>query len=362
MNLPDIRVQIDSIDSQIIDLLCNRSKLVHKVGEVKKTQGLPIFAPEREALVYQRLMELNDGRLHESSIRAIFCEIMSAALHLEDDLTIAYLGPEGSWTHQAAVNKFGHSVSYLPQVNFDATFDAVLKGKADYGVLPVENSTEGTVTSTLDLLQDSPLKVCSQMYLQIEHALISYSSLNEIKMIYSHPQAFAQCRKWLQLHCPMAQLIETSSTAKAVEILKETDGIGVAAIASPLCAELQGAPILEHGIHDLVKNTTRFFVLGEKICPPTGKDRSSLLFVVKHEAGSLVRALKCLERNQVNLNSIQSRPCKHKEWEYVFYIDIDGHCENENVQKALVELESVCEQVKVLGSYPLVDHYGCPLK
>lgn len=354
MELSDIRTKIDTLDGHIISLLSERAHLVHAVGEVKKTQGLPIYAPEREAVVYQRLLELNNGRLPEESIRAIFREIMSSALALEDDLTIAYLGPEGSWTHQAALNKFGHSLRYSPQSGFESVFEAVLKGKADYGVLPVENSTEGTVSFTLDLLQDSPLKVCSQMFLQIEHALISYTTLGEIKMIYSHPQAFAQCRKWLQVHCPHAQLIETSSTAKAVEILKESDGIGLAAIASPLCAELQNAPILEHSIQDLVNNTTRFFVLGEKICPPTGKDRTSVLFVVKHEPGTLVSALRCLESNSINLCSIQSRPSRHKEWEYVFYIDIDGHCEDPNVRKGLDEMERVCQLVKILGSYPLL--------
>lgn len=351
--LPDIRTQIDMIDEQLMNLLSSRAQLVHKVGEVKKNEGLPIFAPERESAVYHRLMELNKGRLPEKSVQAVFREIMSTALCLEDDLSIAYFGSAGSWTNQAAINKFGHSVRYLPQSSFDGVFDAVLRGRAHYGVLPVENSTEGAVTPALDLLMNSHLKVCSQIFIRIEHSLLSRESLANITTIYSHPQAFSQCRGWLQKNYPNAQLVEASSTSSAVELVAGARvGDGLAAIASPLCGEIYSLPVAISAVQDLQANTTRFFVIGEKMCPPTGDDKTSLLFVVKNIPGSLVRALRCLEENNINLTSIQSRPCKQKEWEYVFFVDLDNHSESDDMQVALAALGEVCESVKVLGSYP----------
>ena len=353
-NLPEIREKINELDVRLLDLLAERSQLVHHVGVVKKEQGLPIFAPEREAQVYARLEELNAGRLPEKSVRAIFCEIMSSALSLEDDLTIAYLGPEGSWTNQAALNKFGKSVNYISYPHFEGVFDAVLRGKAHYGVLPVENSTEGAVTPTLDLFMDSPLQVCSQIFTRIEHALLSREEGATITTIYSHPQAFSQCRVWLAKHYPDAQLVEAASTSKAAEIVAGLPvGSGAAAVASPLCASLYQLPILTPSIQDLYSNTTRFFVIGEKMCPPTSKDKTSLLFVVKNEPGTLVSALQCLEKMGINLTAIQSRPCKQKEWEYVFFADLDGHADAPEMKKALEALNKVCQSVKVLGSYPV---------
>lgn len=353
MQLPEIRTHIDSIDTQLMDLLSERAKLVHKVGEIKKLNGLPIFAPERESAVYERLCQLNDGRLPEESVLAIFREIMSTALKLENDLCIAFLGPEGSWTHQAALDKFGHSVKYLACANFHEVFDSVQRDKADYGVIPVENSTEGVVTTTLDLLMDYPLHICSQMFTRIDECLLSHSALDEIHTIYSHPQGFAQCRGWLNKHLPKAQLVESTSTAQGAVIAAGKTEKGYAAISSALCSQLFGIPVLEHAIQDIHENTTRFFVIGEKMCPPTGKDRTSLFFSVKHEPGSLVKALQCLESANINLTAIQSRPCKQKAWEYVFFTDLEGHCESPTMQNALAQLDKVCQYVKVLGSYPM---------
>lgn len=353
MQLPDIRNKIDQIDTQLMDLLSERASLVHKVGEVKKSEGLPIFAPERESAVYERLCQLNNGRLPHESVIAIFREIMSTALKLENDLCIAFLGPEGSWTHQAALNKFGHSVRYLAAPNFKEVFEAVHRGKADYGVIPVENSTEGTVTTTLDLLMDYPLQICSQMFTRIDECLLSHSSQDEIHTIYSHHQGFAQCRGWLNKHLPKAQLVESPSTAKGAEIAAAKTEPGYAAIASALSGQIFDIPVLEHAIQDLHDNTTRFFVIGQKMCPPTGNDRTSLFFSVKHEPGSLLKALQCLECHHINLTSIQSRPCKHKAWEYVFFTDLEGHCESDNMKAALADLDKVCQNIKVLGSYPM---------
>ncbi len=366
MNLPDIRTRIDGIDEQLMNLLCERASLVHHVGEVKKKEGLPIFAPERESAVYERLAKLNDGRLPQKSVTAIFREVMSTALALEDDLRIAYLGPEGSWSHQAALSKFGQSVKYTAEPNFKSVFDSVQRGHAHYGVLPIENSTEGAVTFTLDLFVDSPLQVCSQIYTRIEQCLMSRYPIEEITTVYSHPQGLAQCRGWLTRHLPNADLIETDSCANAVELVSRSAQPGGAAIASALCSDLYNVPIQEKGVQDIHSNTTRFFIIGEKMCPPTGNDRTSLLFSVKHEPGSLVKALQCLESNKINLTAIQSRPCKRKEWEYVFFADLEGHCENENMKKALADLDKVCQNVKVIGSYPAVpeavSNSCCPVR
>ncbi|MDX1679760.1 MAG: chorismate mutase, partial [Akkermansiaceae bacterium] len=230
MSLEDIRKQIDDIDRQLMALLSQRADLVHEVGVIKKRDGLQIYAPEREEALLRRLIELNEGRLPEKSIKAIYREIMSAALALEEDLKIAYLGPEGTWTHQAAIKKFGHSVNYSAQPNFSDVFDQVARRAADYGVVPIENSTEGAVSHTLDLFVDSPLHICSQILLRIEHSLMAAVAREDIKVIYSHPQVFGQCRNWLHKNFPDADLVEVSSTTKAAEIARDKAEEGAAAL------------------------------------------------------------------------------------------------------------------------------------
>lgn len=352
MNLDDIRRGIDDLDRQLLDLLSQRADLVHQVGEVKKRDGLQIYAPEREAALLDKLIELNQGRLPEKSIRAIYREIMSAALALEDDLKIAYLGPTGTWTHQAATKKFGHSVEYSPQPNFAEVFDQVSRRKADYGVVPIENSTEGAVSHTLDLFVDSPLQICAQILLRIENGLMAAIPREQIRTLYSHPQVFGQCRNWILRNFPDADLVEVSSTTRAAEIAKEKAAEGAAALGGPLAAELNGLTMLEESIQDRATNTTRFLVIGEKTCPPTGKDRTSLLFAIHDRPGSLVRALQAFEHFEINMSKIESRPSKRKDWEYIFYVDLGGHCEDPKLRDALGELEQHCSLVKILGSYP----------
>ncbi len=352
MSLDDIRTQIDSIDRSLLELLSQRADLVHQVGEVKKRDGLQIYAPEREEALLRRLIDLNQGRLPEKSIRAIYREIMSAALALEDDLVIAYLGPEGTWTHQAAIKKFGHSVNYSPQANFADVFDQVARRAADYGVVPIENSTEGAVSHTLDLFVDSPLHICAQILMRIENGLMAAIPREKIKTLYSHPQVFGQCRAWIQRNFPDADLVEVSSTTKAAEIARDQAAQGAAALGGPLAAGLYGLQLLEERIQDRSTNTTRFLVIGEKTCPPTGKDRTSILFAIQDRPGSLVSALQAFDHCQINLSKIESRPSKRKEWEYIFYVDLAGHCEDANVAQALEELNQHCSMVKLLGSYP----------
>ncbi len=352
MSLEDIRKNIDSIDSQLLDLLSLRADLVHEVGVVKKKEGLQIYAPEREDSLLRKLLEKNKGRLPEKSIRAIYREIMSAALALEDDLKIAYLGPEGTWTHQAAIKKFGHSVAYAPQANFSDVFDQVARRRADYGVVPIENSTEGAVSHTLDLFVDSPLHICAQILLRIENNLMSAIPREKIKTLYSHPQVFGQCRNWILKNFPEADLVEVSSTTKAAKLANEYAGQGAAALGGALAAELNGLEILDAGIQDRATNTTRFLVIGEKTCPPTGSDRTSILFSVQDKPGALVSALQSFEQCKINMSKIESRPSKQKDWEYVFYVDLGGHCEDDSVAQALEELRRHCSLVKLLGSYP----------
>jgi chorismate mutase/prephenate dehydratase len=352
VNLDDIRRQIDAIDQELLDLLNRRADLVHEVGVVKKRDGLQIYAPEREESLLRRLIAMNQGRLSESSIRAIYREIMSAALALEDDLKIAYLGPEGTWTHQAAIKKFGHSVSYSPQPNFADVFDQVTRRSADYGVVPIENSTEGAVSHTLDLFVDSPLHICSQILLRIENCLMSAIPRGEIRTLYSHPQVFGQCRAWIHKNFPHADLVEVSSTTKAAQIAQEQAKQGAAALGGPLAAEIYGLKVLESAIQDRATNTTRFLVIGEKTCPPTGHDRTSVLFAIHDRPGSLVKALQAFDNFHINLSKIESRPSKRKDWEYVFYVDLAGHCEDPQVAEALAELHQHCSMIKLLGSYP----------
>ncbi|MGA0846549.1 MAG: prephenate dehydratase, partial [Luteolibacter sp.] len=344
--------QIDEIDRELLNLLSQRADLVHEVGVVKKSQGLQIYAPEREEALLRRLIEMNSGRLPERSIRAIYREIMSAALALEDDLSIAYLGPEGTWTHQAAIKKFGHSVHYSPQPGFAEVFDQVTRRLADYGVVPIENSTEGAVSHTLDLFVDSPLHICAQILLRIENCLMAAIPREQIKTLYSHPQVFGQCRGWIQRSFPNAGLVEVSSTTRAAEIARDRAAEGAAALGGALAAELYGLNLLEDAIQDRATNTTRFLVIGEKTCPPTGKDRTSLLFAIQDKPGTLVKALQAFDHCQINLSKIESRPSKRRDWEYVFYVDLAGHCDDPPVAAAMQELERHCSMIKILGSYP----------
>jgi len=355
MPLDDIRKTIDAIDSQLLDLLSQRADAVHEVGEIKKKEGLQIYAPEREDALLKSLTAKNQGRLPEKSIRAIYREIMSAALALEDDLKIAYLGPEGTWTHQAAISKFGHSVAYTAQANFAEVFDQVARGHADYGVVPIENSTDGAIASTLDLFVESHLRICAQILLRIDNGLMSAIPREKIKTLYSHPQVFGQCKHWILRNFPEADLVETSSTTRAAAIAKERISEGAAALGGELAAELNGLQMLERSIQDRATNTTRFLVIGEKTCPSTGKDRTSILFSVHDRPGSLVKALQAFDSFAINMSKIESRPSKQKDWEYIFYVDLAGHYDDPEVKDALNTLEAHCSLVKILGSYPDLD-------
>ncbi|HSI14434.1 MAG TPA: prephenate dehydratase [Chthoniobacter sp.] len=353
MKLSDIRRKIDAIDDQLLNLLNERADLVHEVGLVKRAEGTEIYAPEREEAVLRALAgksaELK-GRLPEKSIRAIYREIMSASLALEKDLTIAYFGPQATNTHQAARSKFGASVNYTPKTTIADVFDVVARGNADYGVVPIENSTEGAVNHTLDVFMDSELRICAQILMKIENHLVARIPRDQIKRIYSHPQVFGQCRNWLQRNMPHAELIEVSSTSRAAELAASEED--AAAITGAMAAEYHGLEVLVPSIQDIASNTTRFLVIGRTASPPTGDDRTSLMFCVQDKPGALFHALEPFNRLKISMSKIESRPSKRKAWEYFFFVDIDGHASEEKVEKALEALAEHCTFVKILGTYP----------
>src|SRR6516164_3329217 len=271
LSLEQIRKRIDEVDTKLLDLLNQRADLVHEVGVVKKQAGLAIYAPEREEALLQGLEQKNKGRLPGSAVRAIYREIMSAALALEKGLTISYLGPEATWTHQAARAKFGASLDYVPQANIGDIFDEVTRRRADYGVVPIENSVEGAVNHTLDVFMDSELKICAQILLRIENNLLSNEPRDKITRIYSHPQVFGQCRKWLLRNAHDLEWIEVSSTTRAADLASKEPGS--AALAGAMAAEVYGLDILDRGIQDSPNNTTRFLVISHATSPPTGQDK-----------------------------------------------------------------------------------------
>jgi chorismate mutase/prephenate dehydratase len=352
MNLPEIRQKIDALDEQLLALLNQRADLVHEVGLVKKRDGSAIYVPEREEQLLRSLAEKNHGRLPEKSIRAIYREIMSASFALEKGLSIAYLGPEATWTHQAARGKFGASVEYAAQPNIADVFNAVERDKADYGVVPIENSTEGAVNYTLDVFADSDLKICAEILLKIENNLIARIQRSEIRKVYSHPQVFGQCRNWLRVNLPNADYVEVSSTTRAAELAASEPN--AAALAGKMAAEVYQLDVLEASIQDNPNNSTRFLVIGHTACVPTGFDKTSLMFNVQDKPGSLFAALAPFKELKLNLSKIESRPSKRKAWDYFFFVDVDGHNQDEALVTALEELHRHCSFVKILGSYPKI--------
>ncbi|HMP84772.1 MAG TPA: prephenate dehydratase, partial [Verrucomicrobiota bacterium] len=309
--------------------------------------------PRRELAVLQRICGLNDGPMTDDQLRAVYREIMSSALALEKTMTIAYLGPEATFTHQAAIKRFGSSLRYASQKTISDVFTEVSKKRADYGVVPVENSTEGVVTHTLDMFVDSELKIVSQVILRVQQCLLSNSRRSRITKLYAHPQSLAQCRGWIQNNLPRVEIIETSSNARSAELA--TKEKNCAAIAGLLAAEKYGLTVLEQDIQDNAANATRFLVLGRQCSPPTGNDRTSLMVSITDKVGALHHALAAFRRNKINLTKIESRPSKRRAWEYYFFIDCDGHTHDRKVARVIASLDKECSLVKVLGSYPNVN-------
>jgi len=350
VNIPEHRKAIDRLDAHIVRLLNARTKHVLAIGDMKLKAGEEIYAPHRERAVLQRICQSNEGPVTDDQLCAIYREIMSSALALEKTMSIAYLGPEATFTHQAAIRRFGSSLRYVSQKTIADVFTEVSKNRADYGVVPVENTTEGVVTHTLDMFVDSDLKIVSQIVLPIQYCLAGNSRLRDIRRLHVHPQALAQCRQWVQQHLPKVEIFETSSNARSAELAAK--GKVNAAVTGLLAAEKYGLSVLEQDIQDNAANATRFLVLGRQCSPPTGDDRTSLLVSVADKAGALYQAIAAFRRHKINMTKIESRPSKRKAWEYFFFIDCDGHVQDRKVVKAIQLLGEHCNFVKVLGSYP----------
>src|SRR5690348_2845830 len=350
MNIPEHRKAIDRLDAQIVKLLNERTRHVLAIGQIKMAAGEEIYAPHRERAVLNRIGRLNPGPITEESLGAIYREIMSSALSLEKSMKIAYLGPEATFTHQAAIRRFGSSLRYAPQKTITDVFTEVAKNRADYGVVPVENSTEGVVTHTLDMFVDSDLKIVAQIVLPVQHCLLANCSRSQIKKLFAHPQSLGQCRGWIQNNLPKVEIIETSSNARSAEFAAKEKF--TAAIAGILAAEKYGLDVLEYDIQDNAANATRFLVLGRQCSPPTGQDRTSIMVSVTDKVGALHSAVAAFRRYRINMTKIESRPSKRKAWEYFFFIDFDGHMKDRKVENALRHLGEHCNFVKILGSFP----------
>jgi len=350
MNIPEHRKAIDHLDAQIVKLLNERTRHVLAIGEIKLKAGEEIYAPHRERAVLHRVCRLSQGPITSESLQAIYREIMSSALSLEKSMKIAYLGPEATFTHQAAIRRFGSSLRYASQKTIADVFTEVSKNRADYGVVPVENSTEGVVTHTLDMFVDSDLKIVAQIVMPVQHCLLSEVPRSQIKKLYAHPQSLGQCRIWVQNNLPRVEIIETSSNARSAELAAKENG--AAAIAGILAAEKYDLSVLEYDIQDNAANATRFLVLGRQCSPATGHDRTSLMISITDKVGALHNAIAAFRRFRINMTKIESRPSKRKAWEYFFFIDCDGHMRDRKVEKALAHLGEHCNFVKVLGSYP----------
>jgi chorismate mutase/prephenate dehydratase len=353
MDIQILRKRIDALDARIVELLNQRAQITLGIGEHKIKNKASIYAPAREKQVLDRIKALSKGPLGKEALEAIYREIMSASLALEKPLRIAYLGPEATFSHQAALKRFGSMVEYESCDNVSEIFSKVEHGDCDYGVVPIENSIEGVVTHTIDMLVDSDLKICSQILLDVSHNLMSKGDLKNIKEIYSHPQVFGQCRQWLLRNLPHAQLVSVASTTKAAQMAVK--GKHTACIASEIAAPLYGLKILKRNIQDSAHNITRFLVLANSHVPPTGKDRTSLVFSIKDRVGALHAMLTPFYKNKINLTKIESRPSKKKAWDYYFFVDCEGHQEEARVKKALQQLEGMCKFLKILGSYPVME-------
>jgi chorismate mutase/prephenate dehydratase len=351
MKLKTLRRKIDKLDAQLLDLFNSRARLSLEIARLKRRQGKGAYSPDREKEILQRLKKINKGPISAAAVEAIYREIMSSSLSLERPLRIAYLGPSATFTHIAALRKFGSQAEYVAFDDIPGVFLSVEREETDYGVVPVENSIEGVVSHTLDIFVDSELKICNQIVLDVSHYLLSNCPKEKIKRIYSNPQVFAQCRLWLENNLTGTQKVEVSSTSRAAAIASKEKY--AAAIASSLAAGVYKLRVIARNIEDSLHNITRFLVIGKTQPSPTGSDRTSILFSIKDKIGALHDMLIPFKKYNINLTKIESRPSKKKAWDYYFFVDLAAHYEEPQVKKALEELQDRCTFLKILGSYPV---------
>ncbi|MFW6155662.1 MAG: prephenate dehydratase [Planctomycetota bacterium] len=349
-SLADLRAEIDAVDAELVRLLNRRADVVVRVGKAKRQTGTAIYAPDREHEVLQRVRELNGGPLPDRTLTAIWRELMSGSFALEKPLRIAYLGPEGSFSHLAAMRKFGASVEYLPVADIRAAFDEVRRHHVDLGVVPIENSIGGGIVDTLDSFADAEVCVVAEVMVEIHHNLLANCPPEQITMVASKPEVFAQCRTWLSGQFHKVDLIPVASSSKAADMAAKQHGL--AAVGSALAAELYNLKIVFANIEDNPDNQTRFFVIGTKPTGATGDDKTSLMFNTAHKPGALVEVLDVFRRHGINMTNIDTRPSKRRNWEYTFFVDCDGHSDAEHFRAAIAEAKEHCLAFNILGSFP----------
>jgi chorismate mutase/prephenate dehydratase len=350
--LKPLREQIDAIDAQLLDLLNARARIAQEVGHVKAETNAPVFRPEREAQVLRSVADRNPGPLVASDVQTIFREIMSACRALEKRVSVAYLGPVGTFTEQAVYQQFGHAVEGVSCTSIDEVFRSTEAGTANFGVVPIENSSEGTISRTLDLLLQTPLTISGEISLPVHHSLMTKSgTMDGIKRICAHSQALAQCQAWLNQHYPNIERQALASNAEAARLASEEPA--VAAIAGEMAAQTYNLLIVSAHIQDDPHNRTRFAVIGRLQTTPSGKDQTSLVLSVANKAGAVYNLLAPLAKHGVSMTRFESRPARMGTWEYYFYVDVEGHAHDEKVAKALAELQQNAAYFKVLGSYPV---------
>ena len=349
--IKSLRQRIETLDGKILNLLNERAEIIMEVGREKSAGKMDSYDPQREEEIVRALVSQNNGPFPKQAIAPVFREIISACRSLETEMTVAYLGPPATHTHLACFEYFGSSVQTQPKESIQEVFEAVEKRKASYGVVPIENSTEGSVNQTLDRLVESEVMICGEVMIQVSHHLLSRSGRSEdIRKITSHASALEQCRKWLRKNFPDVEVGEAASTAKAAQMAAED--LKTAAIASSLAAHLYGLKVVESRIEDYLNNYTRFLVIGLHTNPRTGRDKTSILFSISHAPGSLYQALKPFSEKGINLTKIESRPMKGKPWEYIFFVEIEGHATDAPIREVMAELEGSALFLKLVGSYP----------
>lgn len=349
--LEKLRKVIDDIDAEILNLLNKRAHIVIEIAHIKRNEHAEFYSPEREREILERISTLNKGPFPNDTLKVIYREILSASLSLEEPLKVACLGPLATFTHLAALRHFGSSALFIPVESIKGVFDAVESGKAAFGVVPIENSNEGVITHTLDMFMDYELKVSAEVLLEINHNLISKTGDKaKIKKIYSNPHAAAQCKKWLLTNLAGIQILEATSTAKAAEIASKD--AETAAIASELAAKIYDLNFVERNIGDSKFNVTRFLVISKEIAQKTGNDKTSIMFSIKDKPGALYNILYPFKKAKINLTKIESRPSRRKAWEYIFFVDMEGHIDDKKLKKAINTVKENCLYLKILGSYP----------
>jgi chorismate mutase/prephenate dehydratase len=348
--LKKLRTEIDAIDEQILKLLSRRAEHAHAIGQLK--EGGVVYRPEREAQVLRSVKEKNPGPLSGESVARLFREIMSACLALERKLAVAYLGPPGTFSQAAAIKHFGHAAETVACNSIDEVFRKTESRTVEYAIVPVENSTEGAVGKTLDLMLQTPLKICGEVVLRVHQNLMSKTTdTKAIRKVYSHSQSFAQCHEWLNQHLAHAERIQVASNAEAARIAAEDEAS--AAIAGEMAAEYYKLNILANNIEDELNNTTRFWVVASHDTPPSGKDKTSIIMTAKNRPGAIYELLAPFAKHNVSMSRLESRPSRTGLWEYVFFIDLEGHQQEKAVAAALKELEGIAAFLKVLGAYPV---------